>query len=102
MLQLELMSGQDFEVEVKFHNVGKRSSVSAEGKLMRKPADPWERRHGQGKKGVTADSRGWMCRGDEAVREDVETCPRACKPNHRAWSLSCRQWGVNSNFKGSH
>lgn len=33
----ELMSGQDFEVEVRFPNVGKkRNGVSDEGNLMRK------------------------------------------------------------------
>lgn len=39
------MSGQDFEVEVRFPNVGKkRNGVSDEGNLMRKSMDLWEKR----------------------------------------------------------
>lgn len=42
MLQLELMSGQDFEIEIRFCNVGKRrNSISDEGNLMRKSMEQW-------------------------------------------------------------
>lgn len=51
------MSGQDFEVGVRFNNLGeRRNSVSPIGSLMRKFPGPWEKRpHTRGQGGDSGE-----------------------------------------------
>lgn len=94
------MSGQDFEVGVRFNNLGeRRNSVSPIGSLMRKFPDPWEKRPHKGPR-WTVENMGWsMCRGHKTIKEDEETAKVFYKSSYRACILSCRHLGVNSNFK---